>query len=435
MKRVFVAFVLVAVSSGCRESHAPADGGSKPTSWGTCIEAWPPARTPALLPSLSSSTPTVLFAKSTGYSELGHFGGVVASAATVVVASGFQVLFMDRDGNQKARYRHPAWLRFSPATLSRSGFFVAATAGSIVAFKENGEVAWESPLPGRQNLNEFFQSAPWVVSNDDVLYGVGSDNTLLAVRASDGMKVWSSQLGADASQGLPAQVMGGAGNAIFVRTWRGAVVFDRNDGRQLGSLTSADGVTLNAYEPTFILGGGLDLATTTRFVLDRCGKQRWSSAVPGQTRVDGYSGIVDSLERIVEISSNPSDSGTSENNQVLSLWTFAGEKVASGRAQGQPIAAGADGTTYVKVCPETGGNAFVAAFDQEAKELWRLDIGLGCPVGKAALLDDGRLLMVREAPENNLATEIVAIQTASPGLARSSWPAHRRDNGGTSWLE
>ena len=31
-------------------------------------------------------------------------------------------------------------------------------------------------------------------------------------------------------------------------------------------------------------------------------------------------------------------------------------------------------------------------------------------------------------------TELVAIQTRSPGLADSSWPSIRHDNRGTAWL-
>ena len=31
-------------------------------------------------------------------------------------------------------------------------------------------------------------------------------------------------------------------------------------------------------------------------------------------------------------------------------------------------------------------------------------------------------------------TEVMAIQTASPGLADSSWPSARHDNRGTAWL-
>jgi hypothetical protein len=111
----------------------------------------------------------------------------------------------------------------------------------------------------------------------------------------------------------------------------------------------------------------------------------------------------------------------------------AGMAEASSDAE-VPTFSGADGTTYTVLCH--AGNQLsttVLAYDSQLAVLWQLDIGPGCPNGPGALTDDGMIYLTRPA-QNNPTTELIAIQSTSPGLARSSWPTLRHDNRGTSWL-
>jgi hypothetical protein len=53
--------------------------------------------------------------------------------------------------------------------------------------------------------------------------------------------------------------------------------------------------------------------------------------------------------------------------------------------------------------------------------------------GNVVLDDDGVMYLMRSSP-NIYGTQVIAIQTQSPGLADSSWPSWRHDNRGTAWL-
>jgi hypothetical protein len=54
--------------------------------------------------------------------------------------------------------------------------------------------------------------------------------------------------------------------------------------------------------------------------------------------------------------------------------------------------------------------------------------------GNVVLDDNGVMYLTRRGDSGADATEVIAIQTASPGLADSSWPSLRHDNRGTAWL-
>ena len=109
---------------------------------------------------------------------------------------------------------------------------------------------------------------------------------------------------------------------------------------------------------------------------------------------------------------------------------------ADGVYQGGTIAVGQDGTLYAVSCmysnpPENR----LYAYSPELDELWHLDLGKNvyCPFGNGVLDDDGVLYFAIPS-ESNVGTDVVAIQTKSPGLARSAWPMIRHDNRGTMWL-
>jgi hypothetical protein len=106
-------------------------------------------------------------------------------------------------------------------------------------------------------------------------------------------------------------------------------------------------------------------------------------------------------------------------------------------AEGWPIAAGADGTIYTFRCQDVGTTSInrVLAYSYDLTELWRYDLGgNACKgmTGNVVLDDDGVMYLMRRGDVGG--TEVMAIQTRSPGLADSSWPSFRHDNRGTAWL-
>jgi hypothetical protein len=73
----------------------------------------------------------------------------------------------------------------------------------------------------------------------------------------------------------------------------------------------------------------------------------------------------------------------------------------------------------------------LVAYSSELTESWRIELGKPCTYSGTVLADDGVLYVAREVADG---IEVIAVQTASPGLAPTAWPARRHDNRQTGWL-
>jgi hypothetical protein len=98
---------------------------------------------------------------------------------------------------------------------------------------------------------------------------------------------------------------------------------------------------------------------------------------------------------------------------------------------------GADGTVIGLTCEGSGwegpSRLVGSSIDDGAiTERWRVELGPGCPRTGPLLAADGVLYLL--LPTLTVTTELIAVQTTSPGLAPSSWPVAKHDNRGTSWL-
>jgi hypothetical protein len=133
---------------------------------------------------------------------------------------------------------------------------------------------------------------------------------------------------------------------------------------------------------------------------------------------------------------------TSTQVGTLLLFDTNGNTVAGpAPAEGRPLAAGADGAIYTVGCQAsqqvgTPATNWIVAYSSDLKELWRFDLGGGSCLGmtgNVVLDNDGVMYLMRSSP-NISGTQVIAIQTRSPGLADSSWPSWRHDNRGTAWL-
>jgi hypothetical protein len=94
---------------------------------------------------------------------------------------------------------------------------------------------------------------------------------------------------------------------------------------------------------------------------------------------------------------------------------------------GWPYLIGADGTIY------TYFHANIAAYSRDLKMLWHWSAPAPSGTLYGAVLDRSGVLYL--ATDGSTGTVLTALQTRSPGLARSAWPAHRHDNRGTAWLD
>ncbi|HWN66815.1 MAG TPA: hypothetical protein VNM90_04195, partial [Haliangium sp.] len=99
-----------------------------------------------------------------------------------------------------------------------------------------------------------------------------------------------------------------------------------------------------------------------------------------------------------------------------------------------PWGIGADGTVYAVACDSSGyeGPSRLHAYDAGLGELWSLPLGDACPMAGPVIDARGRLYFAWFIDGG---AEIVAVQTASPGLAETSWPVRRHDARGAAWLD
>ena len=133
---------------------------------------------------------------------------------------------------------------------------------------------------------------------------------------------------------------------------------------------------------------------------------------------------------------------TSTQVGTLLLFDMNGNTITGPvAAEGRPLVAGADGTIYTVGCQAsqqvgTPATNWILAYSSDLAELWRFDLGGGSCLGmtgSVVLDEDGVMYLMRSSP-NTSGTQVMAIQTRSPGLADSSWPSWRHDNRGTAWL-
>jgi hypothetical protein len=220
--------------------------------------------------------------------------------------------------------------------------------------------------------------------------------------------------------------MGGGGKALFTAIGESRTdAFDTKTGMVLGSfIDPADGRSFTWQWGAWLEGWDLGISYDNIIVFDTCGVSRWAGSPIGG------GGVMASGELIVV-------STSTQVGQLMLFNTGGGIVAGPSPAEGQPLAAGADGTIYMVSCQ--GGTPslnLILAYSSDLRELWRFDLGgdfcMGM-TGNVVLDDDGVMYLMRSSP-NISGTQLMAIQTGSPGLADSSWPSWRHDNRGTAWL-
>jgi hypothetical protein len=94
------------------------------------------------------------------------------------------------------------------------------------------------------------------------------------------------------------------------------------------------------------------------------------------------------------------------------------------------MAVGADGVIYA-VGTRPTSRARLVALSPDLVERWHLDLNANVLYGSsAALSPDGVLYLQASGTTPNA---VLAIQTASPGLAATAWPSVRGDAARSNW--
>jgi hypothetical protein len=407
-------------------------GSSLNLAFSRCIEDWPTAGgAHPRKPSLNVDAGKVLWRINVGGSQSGDLsdGGPVLSGDRIAFHASEWVYFVNKDGSvaRQVSYNNAAE-RSSALVADLDGNVYYSAPGGLYSLDANGNLRWSLSSPVPPNVGEFASGIPPVLGPDGVVYFATVDKSVGAYRTSDGKQLWSRPGPANDNINRP-RVVGGGGKALFV-AYEGLYpdartdALDTGDGTRLGSFVDpTNGNSFTWYWGVWLEGWTLGVAFANRYVFDICGNLSWSSnpsgmatVAPGEILVYGTIG--------------------QSGDVFLSHMDMLGNVIAGpAPAEGGPIAAGADGTVYNFRCEDAATSINrLLAYSYDLKELWRLDLGgNACKgmTGNVILDDDGVMYFTRRG---YLLTEVIAIQTASPGLADSSWPSLRHDNRGTAWL-
>ncbi len=339
-------------------------------------------------------------------------------------------MFFDKQG-QRTEYAGIPWgSEVSALTGGDGGNVYYAAAAGVFSLDPDKRLGWHKSH-GAWRVGMTPSPGPLALDTDGVLYGVGFDDKLRAIRAKDGGEIWSHSV--PASYPDPAQVLGGAGSAVFVYSHTmGFAVYETKTGAHLGTFKVSEGHDFRGGLAGFCLGWKAGISFADTLALDSCGRRRGSF-------VEGTSGAIPSgiiTEGDLLVTSALRTEGTSAPTPIslLSLYDANGQRrVGPLPVDGQPFAAGRDGTIYTILCKYAAKpTSRLVAYTPDLTELWHLDLGGYCASGHAVLDSDGVLYLVRAGEEGQ--KDLLAIQTCSPGLANSSWPSLRHDNRGTAWL-
>jgi outer membrane protein assembly factor BamB len=381
-----------------------------------CIEEWPHANgSHQTRMSLAVDAPRVVWKTQMhwGLSPSGPYdAGPVVSKQRLAVQTADRLIFVNKDGSdpQDVKYSPVGDLPSNVAADAEGNVYFVARDG-VYSVDATGKLLWNRLLGSNSGgEGEFATHSPPVLGPDGVLYATTSSEDVVALRTSDGSVLWSySAFGNTYSP----KILGGGGKSLFVTVDAERTdALDTGTGELLGSpIRPKYGRSLGGDWGGWVEGWEFGIAYSNGYVFDQCGSFKWSKEPYGK------SGVIAAGELMVVA---PPDK--------LALFNAAGEMVAGpSSAKGHPVAAGADGTIY------TVDGRIVLAHLLDLTELWRLDLGSGAEItGTVVLDDDGMMYLVH--PSESGGTELVAIQTRSPGLADSSWPSIRHDNRGTAWL-
>lgn len=399
--------------AGCSKNTTTMDYGQL-----SCLDGWPSASPQQVTAASLTAPPAILWKTMLTAGVFPTQPGVALSGDTVVASAGPSLFVLDRKSGSilnHATSPDPPNYQLGSPSVDTSGIAYVESAVASYAFGSDTKLRWTFALAGRSTSPEptSGQYTPSIAGGSAILGLSPGYEQAFDLR---GNQLWiASSL--QAARGAGHWGLGYDGTASFV--------LDMRTGHAAGRLQTPDKHDVISLVP--IAGKGIiaaDAVTPGRFVLlDTCGNQTWSATVPaGGCGIQGHV-VVGPGEVVYFPTGSCSSSG-------IAAIDSAGQLVAGPVVRNEvPWLVGADGTLYAADLYDRNGlpQTRIVALSTSLSELWHLDIdgALGSN-SNAAMTDDGILY-------TQTSNGVVAIQTTSPGLATSSWPTFRHDNGATNW--
>jgi PQQ-like domain len=391
----------------------------------SCLDGWPVSVTQPTAEAALSTTPAVLWRTPLTPGAFPSHPGIALSGNSVVASSGASVFMIDiKTGailSSGSTRPDPSNYGLGSPSVDGNGIVYAESAVALYAFGPDGKLNWTYALAGQSVTSEpsSGQNTPSVAASSAVLAPSGAYEQAFDLT---GRQLWStSGLGASVAAGHWGLGYDGAASYLL----------DLRTGQPSGRLQALNGHDVISVVPL----GGRGIVAVDRnnndglnfLLVDPCGKQVWSLAVPGGKTC--FTPLFVVGEQDVLYMQIDSCDSSSSSPQILGITPDG--KIAAGPTPRVevPWLAGADGTLYAADLFGKNGipQTRIVALSPSLQEIWHLDVDAGPgPYATAVLSNDGVLY-------TQSATGILAIQTTSPGLARSSWPTYRHDNGATNW--
>ena len=440
--------VLVFLAGICSCSSSCGGKGDAPAtlkSWDVCATGWPAAPSPQPLQSPLSVTPSLLWVKDLAHGGLG-LGGLAVAGDRLAVSTGNQVQIVSRSGDILHTYTDSRLQVHSPPTADAAGNVYVVTQSGIHSIDNDANDRWHAYVfDTSPNDPELLTLPPPVLSPEGRLYAKGSHPGLVSVDAKDGGGGW----------GLPdgGSPIAGAGLLLFVSGSPSTRVLDTTTHAFVGQLDPGAGQATVLGFPVRSNGtrhgcarirprrGRHDVGRVRRAGDVRKSPWTFRDGVPQ------LAGLIGADERLITVAWD-GNANTSVMRSLTDTWvaytsdgtraagpsTTADLPILGARGGEVPMFSGADGTTYGVLCDDNPLDvlkSWLIAYGTDLKEQWRVDISPACPTGNGVFTDDGVAYFTRRS---DVDVELIAVQTTSPGLAKSSWPTLRHDNQGTSWL-
>lgn len=360
-------------------------------------------------------------------------GELVLANDRLAYSGNRSLVVVDRQGNPLWEYLDPGVTRASPAVADREGNLYYATSFAY-SFKPDGQIRWKVPLgPPLPGTSEMTYARSLLLSPDGHLYFAASDGYLYRINKDSGYIVWRKKVGL--KSGLGRFISAGVGDTLFEEDSPYATVTGEpsqapTDGTRsllVGGATWS-GMLASSYEP---LG---DAITQRTWFLDWCMNPVWRADNTGGSwqanlvRTDG------------SIAFTVYPSGSKLGDPYSGYVYSSDGKILLGPkpTRGTLMAAGADGTMYSLECTDWDtalAELRIHAYSPDLDEQWSMSLGQGCIQIAGALADDGVLYVVRPVPLAGVELEMIAIQTTSPGLAKSAMPTRGFNNRRSGWLD
>lgn len=404
----------------------------------------------AAQPALAGA-PAVLWQSPIPYESLYDDAGVVVAGAQIAVPAGAAVVFFDRSGKLIAEWDDPMAARIAGAVADSTGN-VYVIGSSLAAIDGSGAPLWQLHL--RKDDPQSQISSPFVLSPDGTLYAALNDGRTVAI-TKDGNQLWDVTLPA-AGLGQTARVRAGWDADLMITSAVAPfVVVDKRTGtvaKDVPPPATQVPAPSSTYPIAYLRGFGGVVATANGSVeqvqlhiVDADGTRRWSSRVQGWLSTD-VRVTLDGRMLLFRPVSGHAQQGPWQAVRCGCQMQTTVAPLQSALAAGIPVFSliGADGTIYVGVRDETTDPVHPAfeliAHDGDLHPLWRKTFP-DQRFKSAPVIDDaGVLYMVGEkltfdanGQWQQTYGQLVAVQTSSPGLARTANAARRYDSRQSGW--